>query len=157
MVDPNDVIIKIIIGASIAVLVWVLDMRRRKDAKNAHKKIIKMDLGEINNIIEYITFNVRDMEKDTDGTSSKLNQHMARHHIRMESLIQDMQIQHAHCDKLKPDEEEMIKNAIKSARWILDNYYRQDIPEPQRERVWVEPYDKLHNHVKAIIQAHNGI
>ena len=152
-----DVIIKVIIGGCIAAFVWYLDCRRRRDAKNAHKKIIKMDLGKINDIIQYITLNVSNIEEDVDGTPSKLNQHMARHHIHMESLIQDMQIQHAHCDKMKPHEEEMIKNAIKSARWILDNYYRQDIPEPQRERVWVEPHDKLHDHARTIIQAHNGI
>lgn len=156
MVTIEDIIVKLIIGGGIAGLVLYLDWRRRRDAKNVHKKIIKMDLGKINGIIEYIIFHIGNIEKDMDGTSSKLNQYMTKHHMNMESLIQNIQIQHAHCDKLKPHEEEMIESAVKSARWILDHYYRQDIPEPQRERVWIEPHDKLHDHAKTIIQAHNG-
>ena len=156
-INTIDVGLKVLIGAAIAVLVYSLDWRRRRDAKKAHKKIIKMDLDKINKIIEYMTHNVSNIEEDGNGMPSKLNQHMTRHHIRMESLIQDVQIQHAHCNEMKPHEEEMIKNAITSARWILDTYYRQDIPELQRERVWVEPHNKLHDHAKRIIQAHNGI
>ena len=156
-VNTIDVIIKVIIGGGIAGLVYYLDRRRRNDAKNAHKKIIKMNLGTINEIIEYMTYHVSNIEDDIDGTPSKLNQYIIRHHVRMESLIQDIQIQQAHSDKMKPHEEEMIKDAITSARWILDTYYRQDIPEPQRERVWVEPHNELHDHAKTIIQAHNGI
>ena len=156
-VNTTDVIIKMIIGGCIAGFVYYLDWRRRRTAKNAHKKIIKMNLGMINEIIGYLTHHVSNIEEDPDGTPSKLNQYIIRHHVRMESLIQDMQIQQAHSDKMKPHEEEMIKDAITSARWILDTYYRQDIPEPQRERVWVEPHNELHDHAKTIIQAHNGI
>ena len=156
-VNTTDVIIKVIIGVCIAGFVYYLDWRRRRAAKNAHKKIIKMNLGTINKIIEHMTHHVSNIEDDPDGIPSKLNQYMIRHHVRMESLIHDIQIQQAHSDKMKPHEEKMIKNAITSARWILDTYYRQDIPEPQRERIWVEPHNQLHDNAKTIIQAHNEI
>jgi len=155
--EPLDLATRIAIGGGIAFLVFYLDQRRRKDATKSHKMIIKSNLARINEMVEYITVNINNIEQDVDGIPSKLNTYMSRHHEQMESLIHDMQIQHAQCGKLKPHEEETIMNAITSARWILDNYYRQDIPEPQRERVWMGPPDKLHDCAKTLIQAHGKI
>ena len=152
-----DLMTKVAIGGFLTGLVLYLDHRRRKESKNAHKKIIKTNLGKINGILEYITLGVSNMNEDRDETPSKLNQHMAKHHMHLESLIRDMQIQHAHCGKMTPQEDKMITGAINAAQLILDKYYRQDIPEPHRERVWAESHDDLHKHAKELIQAHNGM
>ena len=152
-----DLVTKVAIGGFLTGLVLYLDHRRRKESKNAHKRIIKTNLGKINGILEYITLEVSKTNEEMDETSSKLNQHMAKHHMHLESLIRDMQIQHAHCDKMTPQEDEMITGAINAAQSILEKYYRQDIPEPHRERVWVESHDDLHKHAKELIQAHKGM
>lgn len=152
-----DLITKLAIGVFLTVLVLCLDSRRRQESKNAHKKIIKTNLGKINGILGYITLEVNNMNEEPDETPSKLNQHMAKHHMHLELLIRDMQIQHAHCGKLTPQEDKMITGAINAAQLILEKYYRQDIPEPYRERIWAESHDDLHKHAKELIQAHNGM
>lgn len=156
MASIEDIIIQVMIGGVIAILVFRLDWKRRRDAQNTHKKIIKMNLGEINKIIEFVTFHTSIMDEDTDGTSLKLNNHMEKYHTRIEALIQNIQTQHAHCEKLNSEEEKIIKAAVKSANWILDTYYRKDIPMLQRERIWAESHDSLHNHAKIIIQTYNN-
>lgn len=146
-----------VIAASIACVVgfvWFLDYRRRRYAR---MRIIKIDLGRLAEIIEYVTFHASRIEEDGDDAASKLSRHMARHRDDMKSLILDIQIQRALCDWVKIEADEKITDALKSARWILDHYSRDDIPEPNRERVWYEPTEKLFTHARKIIRARDGI
>lgn len=154
-VDILRMVVPASVGIFIAAYMRHLDKKRRDAAELSHKKIIKTDLGRINDIIGYITYKIRNIkgENNADETYSSLNQHMERYHARMESLIQDIRIQHAHCNELKPNENKMIERAIESAQWILDKYYRPDIAESSRMLVWSEHHDKLHEHAKAVVQA----
>ena len=130
----------------IALLVLCLDRRRARLADRGHKAVIARSMGELNDMVTHVMLGVRDLDTyESDETvPERLTRYLARNHRRAELLAGAIELHGAMCTTLSGREKKDIETTARFARWLLDNYYPQDVREETRHGVWTRhPPDKL--------------
>ena len=129
-------IVGIIVSVVVGLLVFGLDVRRNHRIDKDHKKIIKSNMDELQEIVTQMMLDVNELEKDEEMISERLNKFLIRNYNQIEFIINNIKVHHAQCSKLSDKEEQNISNTMKVTRWILDKYSPQDVPEEKRANLW---------------------
>ncbi|MCH7561697.1 MAG: hypothetical protein IIC67_10110 [Thaumarchaeota archaeon] len=155
MIDSNLFVGIVGIGATgiVALLIFLLDKKRRDNIEKTHKKIIASDMHELNEIVTHIILDVNDLETDEEAVSNHLNKFLIRNYSHIEFLMNNIKLHHTQCNKLSNDEELSIKKTIDTIKWILEKYCPQDVPEHRRANLWKEPSIELKANAQTLVKA----
>lgn len=143
----------IIASVGVGILVWKLDSRRKDKTEEIHKRIIRNNMTELNEIVTQIILDVNELEKDEEAVSHRLNKYLIRNFSNIEFMMNNIKIHQAQCSKLNTKEEEDVDNTLKVMRWILDKYCPQDIPEERRVNRWRQYNPELKTQATRLLDA----
>lgn len=125
-----------VLGVGLAIIILLIDRRRRNGIENAHRKIIKNNTAQLREIYAQVALDVDEIETDEEGIPERLNKYMERNYSRVEHAINNMEIHRAQRTNMSETEKSDINQVIDSSRTILDTYCRRDVPESRRASLW---------------------
>ena len=145
-------------SASVGLLMWNLDKRRRNESDVIHRTVIRANIGELNEIVTELMLEVRTLEtSDERAVAEELDDLLVRNRSRMEAAMSEIRFRQAHVLKPTSQERKNVEAALCAVRWILDTYCRDDVPLDRRPNLWSGEHDTLHHKATIISELNKSL
>ena len=139
-------LIPIVASLLLALLIYYIDRRRARLTDKGHKSVIARSMADLDGMVTQILLDVKDLDTYEPDVMipERLSQYLARNYKRAEFIISTIEVHSAMCTTLSDREKGDVETTVRFTRWLLDNYYPQDVREEARPGVWTRhPSDKL--------------